>query len=452
MLLRPYLDTWVVLVRGTCNLPQSLASAQALVCNQTRQKHRPTQTKQGVKQGVDQCQGPNSEAVHVVVAGAEVVRHTSRWALSNKSEERARVKSAGHILHSAALCKVLIGSLTSGLTVVFGAYERARAARALSRPSAGIARMVAREALIYVARSIWPTPTKSKGGKAAKAPDSGSSFFTRETDDEDKARRQRQLFEKDLVSCLGSAGGSTMDKNKNQKGDNSDSSEGEVIPWADTEAEESDKDVNMDDLAEEISNEVDLDLDDPEVVDGVLRNTYQDLPSVCECEVVTADGSAISTVLYSQGFLKEHNVNPSALQKLVTFATDGAYVINPARQDPCSVVTTTFGQSINPVLSWAPRSGQMVRVICMSLGFVFTCNVVFPASFGKQGTQSVKSITIDEERRNRFLWDDLRARPRYANRSPWENIFNPSLPNIWLYWSLNFSNSGLLGLLMGQSG
>ncbi|KAI0667353.1 hypothetical protein C8Q78DRAFT_994067 [Trametes maxima] len=232
----------------------------------------------------------------------------------------------------------------------------------------------------------------SKGGKAAKAPDSGSSFFTRETDDEDKARRQRQLFEKDLVSCLGSAGGSTMDKNKNQKGDNSDSSEGEVIPWADTEAEESDKDVNMDDLAEEISNKLDLDLDDPEVVDGVLRNTYQDLPSVCECEVVTADGSAISTVLYSQGFLKEHNVNPSALQKLVTFATDGAYVINPARQDPCSVVTTTFGQSINPVLSWAPRSGQMVRVICMSLGFVFTCNVVFPASFGKQGTQSVKSI------------------------------------------------------------
>ncbi|KAI0665362.1 hypothetical protein C8Q78DRAFT_986772, partial [Trametes maxima] len=82
----------------------------------------------------------------------------------------------------------------------------------------------------------------------------------------------------------------------------------------------------------------------------------------------------------------------SALQKLVTFATDGAYVINPARQDPCSVVTTTFGQSINPVLSWAPRSGQMVRVICMSLGFVFTCNVVFPVSFGKQGTQSVKSI------------------------------------------------------------
>ncbi|KAI0641847.1 hypothetical protein C8Q79DRAFT_1013759 [Trametes meyenii] len=35
-------------------------------------------------------------------------------------------------------------------------------------------------------------------------------------------------------------------------------------------------------------------------------------------------------------------------------------------------------------------------------------------------------ITIDEERRNRFLWDDLCARSRYANRSPWENIFKPS--------------------------
>ncbi len=53
---------------------------------------------------------------------------------------------------------------------------------------------------------------------------------------------------------------------------------------------------------------------------------------------------------------------------------------------------STFGQSANKVLAWKPQSGQPSRAICMTMGFVFTCNVVFPTSFGKQQSQIVKSV------------------------------------------------------------
>lgn len=84
--------------------------------------------------------------------------------------------------------------------------------------------------------------------------------------------------------------------------------------------------------------------------------------------------------------------NSSALKRLATFSNDGGYVINPARFDPAKVTLSTFGQSANKVLSWKPQSGQPARAICMTMGFVFTCNVVFPTSFGKQQSQTVKSV------------------------------------------------------------
>ena len=82
----------------------------------------------------------------------------------------------------------------------------------------------------------------------------------------------------------------------------------------------------------------------------------------------------------------------SALKRLVTFSTDSTYVVNPAWCSPTIVKDITYGQSINKVISLMPKGGQPQRAICMSLGFVFTCNVVFPTSFGKQQPQMVKSI------------------------------------------------------------
>lgn len=73
------------------------------------------------------------------------------------------------------------------------------------------------------------------------------------------------------------------------------------------------------------------------------------------------------------------------------FATDGAYVINPARCDPHTVKDITYGSSLNKVVSLIPQGGQPQRAICMSLGFVFSSNIVYPTGFGK-GQSQVKSI------------------------------------------------------------
>lgn len=87
------------------------------------------------------------------------------------------------------------------------------------------------------------------------------------------------------------------------------------------------------------------------------------------------------------------NIFFSALWRLVTFVTDGGYVINPAHFDPAKVMLTLYGQNLNQVLSWKPQTGgQPVRAICMTVGYVFTCNVASPASFGKMHPQTIKSI------------------------------------------------------------
>ncbi|KAL1938900.1 hypothetical protein VTO73DRAFT_11053 [Trametes versicolor] len=136
----------------------------------------------------------------------------------------------------------------------------------------------------------------------------------------------------------------------------------------------------------------------PKHYQSALRDTYQGLPVVRFCDALTADGSFISTVPYTQGLVNKHDVNPSALKRLATFSNDSGYLINPARFDPAKVTLSTFGQSANKVLSWKPQSGQPARAICMTMGFVFTCNVVFPTSFGKQQSQTVKSVLFDPVR------------------------------------------------------
>lgn len=82
----------------------------------------------------------------------------------------------------------------------------------------------------------------------------------------------------------------------------------------------------------------------------------------------------------------------SALRRVTTFVSDGVYVINPARFDPVKSTAASFGQSPNKVISLPGKPMQVSRAICMSLGYVFTCNVVYPTMFGKQQAQMVKSI------------------------------------------------------------
>ncbi|EIW57808.1 uncharacterized protein TRAVEDRAFT_48837, partial [Trametes versicolor FP-101664 SS1] len=218
------------------------------------------------------------------------------------------------------------------------------------------------------------TPVKAsntgKAAKTSKAPNSDSSVFTRETDDKDKARLQRRLFTDHLPEPL-----RTIQDHGSSK---------DTANMSSLDSGEEEDDAAMEDLADDVTNKLVLDVDNPDVVDEALRDTYQGLPVVRFCEALTADGSLISTVPYTQGLVNKHDVNPSALKRLATFSNDGGYVINPARFDPAKVTLSTFGQSANKVLSWKPQSGQPARAICMTMGFVFTCNVVFPTLFGKQ--------------------------------------------------------------------
>ncbi|KAI0350127.1 hypothetical protein OH77DRAFT_1525156 [Trametes cingulata] len=134
--------------------------------------------------------------------------------------------------------------------------------------------------------------------KRTKAPDSSSAFFVEDTEDEDKARRQRRLFGKDVLSSKAPH----MDDDSSAE----DSKQGsdEDVEMVDSSGNE----AAMSKLVNDMENKLVLDIDNPEVVDPNLKATYEDLPPVRKCEAITSE-SAIHTVPYTSGFLNGHDIN-----------------------------------------------------------------------------------------------------------------------------------------------
>ncbi|KAH9891180.1 hypothetical protein C8Q73DRAFT_792606 [Cubamyces lactineus] len=146
------------------------------------------------------------------------------------------------------------------------------------------------------------------------------------------------------------------------------------------------------DLAVNFTDKLILDMEDPDVVNPAIKESYEDLPALQHCEAITNNGNIISTVPYTAEFVQQHNVNPSALRYITTFVSDGVYIINPAWFDPVKSTEALFGQSPNKMISLPGKPMQVSHAICMLLGYIFTCNVVYPTMFGKQQAQMVKSI------------------------------------------------------------
>ncbi|KAI0323676.1 hypothetical protein GY45DRAFT_1376147 [Cubamyces sp. BRFM 1775] len=151
------------------------------------------------------------------------------------------------------------------------------------------------------------SPVKSaKTAKASKAPDSGSSFFSHETDDEEKARRQRRLFEKHLVDSNRTSNLEVYEELEETQ---------PMVLCSDSEDEPKNTEdtATENDLAVTFADKLVSDVEDLDVVNPAMKESYEGLPA-------------------------------------------------------------------------------LHRAICMSLGYVFTCNVVYPTTFGKQQAQMVKSI------------------------------------------------------------
>ncbi|KAI0352807.1 hypothetical protein OH77DRAFT_1591920 [Trametes cingulata] len=192
---------------------------------------------------------------------------------------------------------------------------------------------------------------RTSSTKCTKAPDSSSAFFVEDTEDENKARRQRRLFGKDVLSL----------KVPHMDDDSS----------AEDSKQGSDKDNEMVDSSgnKAAMSKLVLNIDNPKVVDPNLKATYEDLPPVWKCK--------------------------RAFYNLVMLTEEEPFVINPAHYDPACVELANYGNSSNKAITLPTLGKQNERAICMSIGFTYSCDIIHPKSFNKPGSSTlnyVKSI------------------------------------------------------------